>query len=188
MWRKGSYVFTSFAETSGSNNDYLYTSLYVCEIIKDRIIMKAYALSIFRAGCLLSNKSLRGRYDSTAWIMRRSWWVIGSTRSPERLCYVWNRNPKNVRLPWFVSIERFHMTSRRPYWCSKQWNGGHVGAPNQFSGSWTPFLSYANAFFCSKNLHRFWSREWKHSIVRTLLFTLRQRVAEKPIPRGVSLR
>ena len=60
-------------------------------------------------------------------------------------------------------IECFHMTSRRPYWCSKQWNGGHVGAPNQFSGSWTPFLSYANAFFCSKNLHRFWSREWKHS-------------------------
>ena len=92
------------------------------------------------AGCLLSNKSFRGSYDSTAWIMRRSWWVIGSTRSPERLCYVWIRNPKNVRLPWFVSIERFHMTSRRPYWCSKQWNGGHVGVPNKSCGSWTLFL------------------------------------------------
>ena len=52
------YDFISFAETSGSNNDYVY----VCEIVKDRIIMNAYALSIVRAACLLSSKSLRGRY------------------------------------------------------------------------------------------------------------------------------
>ena len=28
------------------------------------------------------------------------------------------------------TIERFHMTSRRPFWCSKQWNVGHVDVPN----------------------------------------------------------
>ena len=26
--------------------------------------------------------------------------------------------------------ECFHMTSRRPYWCLKQWKGGYVGVPN----------------------------------------------------------
>ena len=60
MGRKGSCDFISFAETSGPNNDYMYTSLYVREIIKDRIIMNAYALSIVRAGCLLSSKSFTG--------------------------------------------------------------------------------------------------------------------------------
>ena len=39
-----------------------------------------------------------------------------------------------------IGIERFRMTSRRPYWCPKQWNGGRVGVPNQSSGSWTLFL------------------------------------------------
>ena len=36
--------------------------------------------------------------------------------------------------------ECFHMTSRRPYWCLKQWNGGHVSVPNQSCGSWILFL------------------------------------------------
>ena len=34
-----------------------------------------------------------------------------------------------------IPIERFHMTSRRPYWCSKTINGGHVSVPNQSCGS-----------------------------------------------------
>ena len=52
------------------------------------------------------------------------------------------------------------MTSRRPYWCPKQRNGGHVGVPNQSCGSWTLFL-------CKRFLlHRCWPREWKHSIIR----------------------
>ena len=33
------------------------------------------------------------------------------------------------------SIERFHMTSRRPYWCSKTMKRRHVGVPNQSGGS-----------------------------------------------------
>ena len=50
------------------------------------------------------------------------------------------------------SIERFHMTSRRPYWCSKT----ILLEFNSFL-MWTlPFVSI--------NLHRCWSREWKRSI------------------------
>ena len=32
--------------------------------------------------------------------------------------------------------DRFHMTSRRPYWCTKQWSGGHVGVPKKACGDW----------------------------------------------------
>ena len=39
------------------------------------------------------------------------------------------------------------MTSRRPYWCPKQWNGGHVGV--QTSSVGVELFPYANAFFCS---------------------------------------
>ena len=30
----------------------------------------------------------------------------------------------------------FQTKKRRPYWCSKQRNGGHIGVPNQSSGNW----------------------------------------------------
>ena len=39
--------------------------------------------------------------------------------------------------PFFV--DRFQMTSRRPYWCTKQWNGGHVGVQKKSSLDWTLF-------------------------------------------------
>ena len=32
------------------------------------------------------------------------------------------------------------MTSRWPYWCSKQWNCGRFSVPSQFCGSWPLFL------------------------------------------------
>ena len=53
---------------------------------------------------------------------------------------------------WKRSTECLHMTSRRPYWCSKQ------------------VLSELNSFlmhtlsFLSMNLHGWWSCEWKRSI------------------------
>ena len=37
------------------------------------------------------------------------------------------------------------MTSQRHIGVQKQWNGGHVGVPNQSSGSWT-------LFFCKRFL------------------------------------
>ena len=44
-------------------------------------------------------------------------------------------------------LERIDMTSRRPYWCSKLWNGGNVGAPSKSFGSWVLFLSKNVLFF-----------------------------------------
>ena len=62
----------------------------------------------------------------------------------------------------FLTKERFLMTSRRPYWCSK------------------PVLWELNSFlmetlsFVSINLHRCWSREWKRSIVGCCCMLLRK--------------
>ena len=100
--------------------------------------------SLERAICFrlsrLRGRYVRGSYDSIAWIMRRWWWVIAWTRSAEPLCYVWNRNQRNVRLPWFVSIERFTWRHGGHIGVPKLRNGGHVGVPNKSCGSWTLFL------------------------------------------------
>ena len=56
------------------------------------------------------------------------------------------------------TIEHFHMTSRRPYWCPK------------------PILRELNSFlmqtlsFVPVNLHRCWPRKWKHYITYSLNF------------------
>ena len=48
----------------------------------------------------------------------------------------------------------------------KQWIGGYVGVPNKSS-----FLMQTPSFV-PINLHRYWPREWKHSILYTLNMTL----------------
>ena len=72
-----------------------------------------------------------------------------STRSATRHFQQFARNEESSSsLCWW--IERFHMTSRRPYWCPK------------------PILWKFNSFlmqtlsFVSINLHRCWPRDWKH--------------------------
>ena len=55
------------------------------------------------------------------------------------------------KIPHQYNIERFHMTSRRPSWCSKTMKR-------------RPCWCYSNNFFVHINLHRCWPREWKHSI------------------------
>ena len=63
----------------------------------------------------------------------------------------------------FVNIERFHMTSRRPYWCSKT----IIRRPCWCS---KPILWELNSFlmltrsFVPINFNRCWSRECKRSI------------------------
>ena len=47
----------------------------------------------------------------------------------------------------------FYMTSRRPYWFPRQWNGGHVGVPNQ--SCWSRISSYVNASFCCNNAYAY---------------------------------
>ena len=39
----------------------------------------------------------------------------------------------------WITIDRFHMTSRRPYLCTKQWLGGHVCVQKKSCGNWTLF-------------------------------------------------
>ena len=47
-------------------------------------------------------------------------------------------------------LANIHMTTRRPYWCSKRWNGGNIGVRNKSCGRWTLYL--CEKFFCS---HKF---------------------------------
>ena len=62
-----------------------------------------------------------------------------------------------------IPIERFHMTSRQPYWCSKTMKRRPCWCSK-------PILWELNSFLVSKlslfpiNLHRCWPREWKRSI------------------------
>ena len=61
------------------------------------------------------------------------------------------------------SIERFYMTSRRPYWCSKTMKRLPCWCSK-------PILWELNSFLMQTlsnvpiNLHRCWTREWKRSI------------------------
>ena len=63
-----------------------------------------------------------------------------------------------------ISIECFHMTSRRPYWCPKTMKPWPCWCPK-------PILWELNSFLMQKlslvpiNLHRCWPREGKHSIL-----------------------
>ena len=47
-------------------------------------------------------------------------------------------------------IDRFHMTSRRPYLCTKQWISGHVCVQKKSCGNWTLFTCMFKTFFYSK--------------------------------------
>ena len=50
----------------------------------------------------------------------------------------------------------------------KQWNGSHVGAPNQSLG--VELFPYVNTSFVPINLHGCWPREWKRSITLLILY------------------
>ena len=62
-------------------------------------------------------------------------------------------------------MERFHMTLRRPYWCSKTMKQSpHVGVPNQSCG----FFLMETLSFVPVNLYGCCPREWKRSIGATV--------------------
>ena len=60
-------------------------------------------------------------------------------------------------------IECFHMTSRRPYWCPKTMKRRPCWCPKPILWELNSFLMQTLSFV-PINLHRCWSREWKHSI------------------------
>ena len=61
-------------------------------------------------------------------------------------------------------IECFHMTSRRPYWCPKTMKRRPSWCPKPILWELNSFLMQTLSFV-PINLHRCWSREWKHSII-----------------------
>ena len=66
-----------------------------------------------------------------------------------------------------IRIECFHMTSRRPYWCSKTMKRRPCWCPKPILWELNSFLMQTLSFV-PINLHRCWPREWKHSIMWTL--------------------
>ena len=63
----------------------------------------------------------------------------------------------------FCTIECFHMTSRRPYWCPKTMKRRPCWCPKPVLWELNSFLMQTLSFV-PINLHRCWSRESKHSI------------------------
>ena len=61
-----------------------------------------------------------------------------------------------------VSIECFHMTSRRPYWCLKTMKRRPYWCPKPILWEMNSFLMQMISFV-PKHLHRCWPREWKKS-------------------------
>ena len=68
--------------------------------------------------------------------------------------------PLNRGVP---SIECFHMTSRRPYWCPKTMKRRPCWCPKPVLWELHSFLMQTLSFV-PIYLHRCWPREWKHSI------------------------
>ena len=66
---------------------------------------------------------------------------------------------------WKYSIERFHMTLRRPYWCPKTMKRRPCWCPKPILWELNSFLMQTLSFVLI-NLHRCWPREWKHSIYK----------------------
>ena len=62
------------------------------------------------------------------------------------------------------TIECFHMTSRRPYWCPKTMKRRPCWCPKPVLWDLNSFLMQTLSFV-PINLHRCWPREWKRSIV-----------------------
>ena len=64
-----------------------------------------------------------------------------------------------------LSIECFHMTSRRPYWCPKTTKRRPSWCPKPVLWELNSLLTQTLSFV-PINLHRYWPSEWKHSILQ----------------------
>ena len=62
-----------------------------------------------------------------------------------------------------VTIECFHMTSRRPYWCPKTMKRRPCWCPKPVPWELNCFLMQT-LYFVTMNLHICWPLEWKHSV------------------------
>ena len=80
-----------------------------------------------------------------------------------------------------LTMECFHMTSRRPCWCPKTMKRRPCWCPKPIPWELYSFLMKTLSFV-PINLHRCWSREWKHSIER-VSFTFTSKGKREFVPR-----
>ena len=87
------------------------------------------------------------------------------------ICFDGMNNYTGACVPGFkgknCSIECFHMTSRRPYWCPKTMKRQPCWCPKPILWELNSFLMQTLSFV-PINLHRCWPCEWKRSIGRLL--------------------
>ena len=102
------------------------------------------------------------------WLQQRSW--VDNPQSVSQSKRSKSNNMGVVR----TSIVRFHMTSRRPYLCTKQWIGGHVCVPKKILWELNSFHMFKLSFIPS-NLQNSccWPRDWKRSIKQPLFKSTR---------------
>ena len=97
---------------------------------------------------------------------------------------MWYRRPHGqeckTKLEWVIrpalestyshsSIERFHMTSRRPYWCSKTIKRRPYWCSKQILRELDPFLML-RFFFVVIHLHRWWPT-WVKTLYKPVQFS-----------------
>ena len=70
----------------------------------------------------------------------------------------------------YPALERFHMTSRRPYWRSKIMKRRPCYCSKAILCELTPFLAQAHSFVIPVNLHRCCSCEWRRSVHCRILY------------------
>ena len=118
---------------------------------------------------LLTFSALRmGAYSR--WAVIRGWALITintvfiSLAVPFKSLRCCLRSDKLLNCHMFEnSIESFHMTSRRPFWCPKTMKRRPCWCSKPILWELNSFLMQTLSFV-PKHLHKCWAREWKHSI------------------------
>ena len=93
-------------------------------------------------------------------------WKTPRNLVPRVLSYLPPERKRNLGTKLYkhaITKDRLHMTSRRPYLCTKQWIGGHVCVQKKIMWKLNSFLML-KLFFHSKQLTM--PRDWKRSIDR----------------------
>ena len=85
-----------------------------------------------------------------------------------------HENKKSFSYRWFRTLECFHMTSWRPYWCPKTMKRQPCWCPQPILWELNSFLMQTPPFV-PINLRNCWPRERKHSIAHSHTFKISKR-------------
>ena len=84
--------------------------------------------------------------------------ITGNEPQKKTCQFYWKKRQTNKS-----TIQCFHMTSRRPYWCPKTIKRSPCWCPKPILWELNSFLMQTLSFV-PINLQKCWPREWKHSI------------------------